>query len=292
MPRQILLNALVAGHVYALVAIGFTLVYRLTRILHLAHAGVYALGAYIWYALILAGFEPAMAALSACAASGIVGMCTYFCVYRPLRLRGGGELTMLLASLALYILLENVIVLVWGAESRYPPVATGHASREFLGFLITDVRMTIVGVVLLLFGLVAMVLRLTPHGKAARAIASNTELARLSGIPTARLTAATFVASSVMAATAGILVAADTQLTPSMGFTALVYGFSAAIVGGLRRTSGAIGGGLLMGLVQNAAAWFLGSLWQQAIGFAALAAVILLRGSVIQRRDASLGAML
>jgi branched-chain amino acid transport system permease protein len=278
MVEQLLLNGVIAGSIYSLVALGFALIYQTTRFFHFAHGAVYTFGAYFAYLFFVQlGFDRWLAFPFACVATMLLGVALEVGIYRPMRNRKATDLTLLIASLGLYIVLQNVISMVWGDDTktmRTGEVVEGHA---VLGARITNIQIAIIATSLALITLIALILARTKFGKALRALANDPELARLSGINSDRYIMYAFAIGSFLAAVAAIMISFDTDMTPTMGFNALVMGVIAVIVGGIGSLPGAALGGLLIGLAQNLGVWQLPSKWQDTIAYVVLILFLLFR---------------
>lgn len=278
MLQQLLLNGIIAGSIYSLVALGFALIYQTVRFFHFAHGAVYTFGAYFAYLFyIQLGLDQLIAFPLACVATMLLGVLLEAGIYKPMRNRRATDLTLLIASLGLYIVLQNIISMVWGDDTktmRTGEVVEGH---EFLGARITDIQIVIIVTSIFLIALMALMLSKTKFGKALRALANDPELARLSGINSDRYIMYAFAIGSFFAAIASILISFDTDMTPTMGFNALVMGVIAVIVGGIGSLPGAALGGLLIGLAQNLGVYWLPSKWQDTIAFAILIVFLLFR---------------
>jgi branched-chain amino acid transport system permease protein len=274
---QLLINGLVAGSAYALMAVSFGLIYGTTRFFHFAHGAVYAIAAYAAYFAVVALHLPLglAAALAIVFAAG-VGIFLEVSVYKPLRRRGAGPASLLLASLGLFIVLQNGISLLFGDDTK--AIQTGAtASLAFGGALITPIQIVTVAASLVACLALWGGLRFTSIGRAARAVADDADLCRIVGISVERTIIAAFATGSAIAALAAILAALDTDLRPSMGFNALLMGVVAAIVGGIGSIPGALMGGLVLGLAQHLGVWKLSTEWQDAIAFCVLIIFLVFR---------------
>ncbi len=278
MLQQLVLNGIIAGSIYSLVAIGFALIYQTTRFFHFAHGAVYTFGAYFAYLFYTQlGLDRFVAFPLACICAALIGVICEVIIYKPMRVRKATDLTLLIASLGLYIVLQNIISMLWGDDTktmRTGEVVEGH---EFLGARITDIQIAIIVTSIVLIALISLMLSKMKFGKALRALANDSELARLSGINSDRYIMYAFAIGSFLAAVAAIMISFDTDMTPTMGFNALVMGVIAVIVGGIGSLPGAAVGGLLIGLAQNLGVWQLPSKWQDTIAFVILILFLLFR---------------
>jgi branched-chain amino acid transport system permease protein len=278
MTSQLVLNGLIAGCSFALVALGFTLIYSVSRIFHFAHGGVYTVGAYTTYALITAlHLSPMAAILGGVGAASLLGAVIDFFIYLPLKRRGAGPLVLLLASLGLLIVIQNLASLAFGDDTRVlseGPVKEGIA---IFGGRITAIQLISIAVCVFLAVITWLALRLLTYGKMLRAVANDSELCYVLGVPARALVVLTFFYGSALAGVAGILTGYDNGVTPLIGFHALLMGVVAAIVGGIGSVSGAFLGGLILGMTRSLAANVFSSRWQDAIVFVILVVFLLFR---------------
>lgn len=275
---QIIANGIIAAGVYILVALGFGLVYSATRFFHFAHGVVFTAGAYFTFLLkVWLGFPLSFSILLAIPLTTLLGCLMETFAYHPLRRKGASPLILLLASLGMYIVLQNVISMIFGDATktiRSGPVKEG---LNVFGARITPIQILIICVSIVLVVAVALLLKKTKMGKAMRAVANDPELASVSGIDSDRVILWTFAVGSALAGVAGILVALDVDMTPTMGMNALMMGVVAVIIGGVGSIPGVALGALLLGMAQHLGVWYISSKWQDAIAFIILAAFLLVR---------------
>jgi branched-chain amino acid transport system permease protein len=278
MITQFLLNGIIAGSIYSLIALGFSIIYQTTRFFHFAHGAVYTFGCYFAYLFsVQLGIDRFIAFPLACIATMVVGGICEIGIYKPMRKRNATDLTLLIASLGLYIVLQNIISMVWGDDTktmRTGEVVEGH---PIFGARITDIQIIIVITSFVLMVLLALMMMTTKFGKSLRALSNDVELARLSGINSDRYILYAFAIGSFLAAVASIMISFDTDMTPTMGFNALVMGVIAVIIGGINSLPGAALGGLFIGLAQNLGVYWLPSKWQDTIAFGILILFLLFK---------------
>ncbi len=276
--NQLFFNGLIAGSIYCLVAVGFSLIFQSVRFFHFAHGAVYTFGAYFAYLFsIQLGLDRAIAFPLACICVASIGVFCEIGIYKPMRKRKATDLTLLMASLGLYVVLQNVISMVWGDDTktmRTGEVVEGHA---VLSARITDVQVMILVTSIVLITLISLMMTQMRFGKALRALANDPELARLSGINSDLYIMYAFAIGSFLAAIAAIMISFDTDMTPTMGFDALVKGVIAVIIGGMGSLPGAALGGLFLGLAENLGVYWLPSKWQDTIAFVILILFLLFR---------------
>ena len=282
MLNQLLLNGIIAGSIYVLIAIGFTIIYRTVRFFHLAHGAVYTAGAYAAYTLIkLLKVSPILAVPIAVLLSALLGVVIDLLVYRPLRKEGASDLVLLLASFGAFIFVQNLIQLIYGAQIltlRSGEVKEGH---HIFGAVITDVQILILLVSLLLMLILWLFIHKTKIGKAMRAVADDPLGASVVGIDPERIIFMAFLVGSALAGIAGMLISLETNIEPTMGFTAILKGMIAAIIGGIGSIPGSVFGGFFLGLAENLGIWKIPSGWKDAISFVILIIFLLFRPSGI-----------
>ncbi len=275
---QICINAIISFSAYFLVAIGFTIIYSIQKFFHFTHAIIYTLGAYFTFlfsqlfGLSLLTSIP-LAILSAC----LLGCLIELIIYKPLRRKKSSSLILLLASLGIYIVLQNVISMILGDDTksiRTWPVVEG---INIFGARITPVQIIIIVSSIVLLLLTSSFLHYSRIGSAMRAVANDPELANISGINSDKVIITSFAIGSTLAGIAGILVSLDVDMTPTMGMNALMMGVVAMIIGGAGSIRGIVLGSLLLALAQNLGVWYISSQWQDAIAFAVLLIFLLFK---------------
>jgi branched-chain amino acid transport system permease protein len=291
---QQLLNGLVLGSLYALVALGYTMVYGILELINFAHGEVVMIGAMVALTVlgVLAGTPLPPAAMLAIAAAVAIPACmaTGFTIervaYRPLR--RAPRLAPLITAIGVSIVLQNVAMIVWGRQYvSFPPLIDVHI-HEVAGATITNVQIAIVALAALIMAGLLLLVRRTRLGRAMRATAQNREVAELMGVDVNRVISATFVIGSALAAVAGMMVAAYYGLAHyAMGFMLGLKAFTAAVLGGIGNIPGAMLGGLLLGIIESLGAGyigdltggFLGSHYQDIFAFLVLILVLVFRPS-------------
>lgn len=274
---QLLINGLIAGAIYALVASGFSLIYSICKFVHFAHGAVIAVAAYILYALFsLLGMNFWLAVILTIILISIFGSIMNL-IYKQLRKRKASNVILLIASFALLILIESLILLFFGADVKtigFIKIAKG---VEILGAIITPLQIFIVISSFILFALLFFLMKRTKIGKAMRAVSDNKDVAEIVGISSERIYMWAFIIGSAIAGVGGILVGLEQNLEPMMGTNLIIKGFTAAIIGGIGNIPGAILGAFLLGLSENFGIWFLPSGYKNAIAFVILFIFLLFR---------------
>lgn len=274
---QLLINGLIAGAIYALVASGFSLIYSTCKFVHFAHGAAIAVSAYILYLFFsLLGLNFWVSVILTIVFASFFGL-LLDSIYKQFRKRKTSNVILLIASFALLILFESLILMFFGADVKtigYIKIAKG---LEFLGAIITPLQLVIVAVSVILFILLFLLMKKTKIGKAMRAVSDNKDVAEIVGISSEKIYKWTFIIGSAIAGIAGILVSLEQNLEPMMGTNLMIKGFTAAIIGGIGNVPAAILGSFLLGFAENFGIWFLPSGYKDAIAFVILFIFLLFR---------------
>lgn len=188
-------------------------------------------------------------------------------IYKPLRNQETSSWKLLVSSLGLYVVLQNLISLFWGDDTKSIRTWTVKTGHNVFGAYITNVQIITITVSIMLFVSVLLFLRFASLGKQIRAVSSNEELSNIFGISSDRVILWSFVIGSALAAIAGILIALDTDMTPTMGFHVFLYAVVAMIIGGVGSFKGLIGGALLLATAQHLSAYYIDSKWMDVMAY-------------------------
>jgi branched-chain amino acid transport system permease protein len=283
MLAQQLANGLVLGSVYALSALGFTLIFGAARIVNFAYGELLMIGAFFTLTVMNATGAPFFLALPiAMAGVAVLSVIMFYLTLRPL-MRGSftslqGELQVILVTLGLLYLLRETAIVLWGTAPRHMDM--GVTGIVQLGDVVmTNQRLVVIAIMMVLVGGLYWLLYGTKIGKALRAIAQNREGAAAIGLNADRIIAFVFAVSGAMACAAGSLLGTLYAVDPGMGGSPLLKSFVIVIFGGLGSVPGAIVGGIAIGLVENLAGAYISFAFKDAFTFLLLIAVLLLRPS-------------
>ena len=282
---QQLINGVTVGAVYALVALGFTLVYGVLRIVNFAHGGVYMMGAFIGFtAGKYLGVNLFISILFAMTGAAILGVLIERVAIAPLR--EADPYSAFLSSLGIGTVLPVLAQKMWGVSTQPYPAHIEFKTFHFGDITINSMQIVIiVAAVLLVLGLQLFVHK-TAMGMAMRASSYSVTLSKLMGINVDAVIRATFAISSALAGAGGVLVAAYYDaIFPTMGFVVALKAFTAAVVGGIGSIPGTILGGLLIGILEALAAGFISSSFQDAIAFIILVLMLLFKPTGLMGRD-------
>ncbi len=278
---QYLINGLSIGSVYAIIALGYTMVYGIAKMLNFAHGDVIMVGAYISYcAMVYLGLHPIVGILAAVVVCTVLGIAIEGLAYRPLR--GTSSLAVLITAIGVSYFLQNAAQLIWGAAQKtYSSVVTMESIHLFDGqLLITgEVIVTLLTCVAVMVGLTLFTTK-TRMGKAMRAVSEDRDAAQLMGIPVNRTISVTFAIGSALAAIAGVLLcSASPALKPTTGSMPGIRAFTAAVFGGIGSIPGAMLGGILLGVIEELCKGVISTQFSDAIVFGVLIIVLLVKPS-------------
>jgi neutral amino acid transport system permease protein len=274
---QATLNGLTLGTIYALGAVGLTLVYGILRLVNFAHGDFLTFGAYMAYLVNVTWGMPLVAGIAvAMAATALLGLFFERLMWRPMRAKGAGFLQLILMSIGLAFVIRSVIQWFWGTEIRTLGVNVTD-SVTFLGLRIgqTELMVVVVGIAVLLA--VGLMVRFSLLGKQMRALSDNLDLAETAGIDTRRVILYTWLFAGGLAGLAGVLSGALTNLRPELGFELLLPIFAAVILGGIGNPFGALTAGLVLGVVIEWSTLVVEPRWKVTFGFVALIIALVIR---------------
>ncbi|UTH74566.1 branched-chain amino acid ABC transporter permease [Chromobacterium sp. IIBBL 290-4] len=293
---QQILNGLVLGSIYALIALGYTMVYGIMGLINFAHGEVVMFGAMITITVITtlmnAGINlpgPALVLIGllvAIPACMLLGFTIERIAYRPLR--GKQRLAPLITAIGVSIVLQQVAILIWGRNYIPFPQILDHDVVNIFGASITKLQIVIIVLCLAIMGGLLLMVEKTKLGRAMRATSQNPAVAGLMGVNVNTIISTTFVIGSALGAVAGVMVATNyEQAHYYMGFMIGLKAFTAAVLGGIGNLGGAVAGGILLGIIESLGAGYIGSLtggflgsnYQDIIAFMVLIAVLIFRPS-------------
>ena len=274
---QATLNGLTLGTIYALGAVGLTLVYGILRLVNFAHGDFLTFGAYMAYLVNVTWGMPLVAGIAfAMATTALLGLLFERTMWRPMRAKGAGYLQLILMSIGLAFVIRSGIQWFWGTEIRTLDVDVTD-SVTFLGLRIgqTELMVVVLGIAVLVA--VGLMIRLTLLGKQMRALSDDLALAETAGIDTRRVILYTWLFAGALAGLAGVLSGALTNLRPELGFELLLPIFAAVILGGIGNPFGALTAGLVLGIVIEWSTLVVEPRWKVTFGFVALIVALVVR---------------
>jgi neutral amino acid transport system permease protein len=271
------LNGLSLGAIYALGAVGLTLVYGILKLVNFAHGDFLTFGAYMAYLVNVTWGAPLVVAVFwAMLMTAVLGIFFERLLWGPMRAKHAGFLQLILMSIGLAFLIRAVVQWFWGTEIRTLDVNRTD-TVDFLGVRIgqTELIVLVVGVAVLVG--VGLMLRVTLLGKRMRALSDDLDLAETAGIDTRRVILYTWVFAGALAGLAGVLAGSITSLRPELGFELLLPIFAAVILGGIGDAFGALVAGLVLGVMTEWSTLLIDARWKVAVGFLVLVIVLVIR---------------
>lgn len=269
-------NTLITASVYALIAAGLTFIYATTRVFHLAHGGVVAFAAYIfWWTTNVMHVPIILSGVLALVSAVLIGLAINEFVYEPLRAKHTKNLGYLIATITLLMMAGPLIIFLFSAQSLSFGLQT--QVYQILGASVSFLQIVIVATTPLVFLGLWFLVRFTRFGKAMRATADNEVVAEVLGINTKNVRRLTFALGSVLGGVAAIFYALEFNLEPNIGVMVVIKGLTVAIIGGPGSMVGAIAGALLLSGAEQASVWYLGSTWRNAVAFVLLFVFLLVK---------------
>ena len=282
---ELLCGGIVKGSIYALIALGYTMVYGIIQLINFAHGEVYMIGAFVAFivagVLTLSGYSGLtvllLAAVVAVIYSAAYGYTLEKIAYRPLR--NAPRLSPLISAIGASIFLMNYVQLAQTPDFLpFPELVPEFEFMVPIERYLSSVDLVILVVTTLTMAALTVLIKYTRIGKAMRATQQDLVLARLVGINVDRVISATFIIGSVLAAIAGVLIASRTgQINAAIGFVAGIKAFTAAVLGGIGNVPGAVLGGLVLGIAETLGAGYISSAYEDVFAFALLVLILIFR---------------
>ncbi len=275
---QILINGLIVGSIYALISVGFNLIYSCVRFHHLAYAAVGLIGAYITHALQNLEINFFLSMPIAAIISGFIGVLIWKFIYSPLRKKGASDVSMIVASFGLLILLQNLLALIAGSSTKTLFITREiKRAKEIFGASITFNQIIILVVSIVTVIIFELILNKSKIGTAIRAVGQNRKLAEISGIQSKKVIIYTFYIATFLSTIGMSLVAIEISLKPTHSLNIVLKVIVACIIGGLGSVRGALAGGLILGIAENFGIFYFGTQWQDTVAYLLLVVFLLVK---------------
>lgn len=280
---QQLLNGLTIGCIYSLVAIGYSLVFGVLRLINFANGAVYMLGAYLMFILVTYAIIPVGLAFAiSLLLIGIVGFLIDFVGLRPLRAKNAPRLTGLISTLGIGTFIENAIQVWVGTETKHFPSILPTGRIELGNAVLSYTQIFIFIICVILMASTSLIVYKTKIGKSMLAVSQNATCAKLMGINVKLIIAGTFTVAAILACFSGVLVGSYYQnIDTTMSFTVGMKTFAAAVLGGVGSLPGAVIGGIIVGLSEAIGASYISAGYRDAFAFGILIIVLLVKPSGI-----------
>lgn len=273
---QQIVNGLAVGSIYALIAVGYNLVYGVLGLINFAHGDVYMMGTFVVFALLGHGWPFALAVPAGLVTGAILGLLVERFAYRPLR--HVNRIAPTVSAVGAALVLDNIALVVWGPDTRRFDTPLPQGAFHLSGVTIRAMHLIVLGVAAALAVLLYLLVTRTQWGRMVRAIRDDLPTAELMGLPVNKLVASVYAWGSVLGVAAGVLYGAYFHnIFVSMGFQGTLFAFTAAVIGGIGNISGSFIGGLMLGLIQSIGVGYLSSGYMNTITFAALIVILVVR---------------
>jgi branched-subunit amino acid ABC-type transport system permease component len=278
---QFAVNGVVAGSVYAMIALGFALIFTASRVFHFAHGGVYTLSAFAGYtALVTFNLGLVAGFAAAIVVAALLGVTINVLLYEPMKAGGVSPFVAMISSFGVLIVITHLTAMIWGSN----PVVISRGGQttvyRFAGIHTTDAQLLIIGFSVVLAAALWFFFKRMRLGIAIRAMGNDSELAEVVGMPAKRLRNISFAVGSGLVGVSAMLIGLNVGIIDfNMGMEVILMATVAMIIGGLGNVGAAAGGGFVLGMIQNIAIWKIESKWQMALSFAILILVLLFKPS-------------
>ena len=275
---QQLLNGVSLGMIYALLAVGYSLVFGILRLVNFSHGSVYAFGAHICLFFIGIHFGLIPAIVFSIILTGILGILIDITALKPLRRKKSLPIAVLITTIGISYIIQNGLMLVFGSERKPFPRVLNIEPIKIGSVFINPSQILILSTSIILLVLLTLLINKTKIGLAMRAIEQNEKAARLMGINVDFIIEFTFFLGGASAAIAGVLISSYYQIIyPTMGFVAGLKAFSAAVLGGIGVLYGSVIGGLIVGVSENIATMLFGGTYRDTVAFIILILVLIFK---------------
>lgn len=277
---QLLINGLQLGAIYALTAVGFSLIFGSTKIFHVAHGSAFTISGYLYWLLVTKSGVPwPLATAAATVAAVAFGLLMERVVYRPIQRHEAAFFTVFIAAFGVQIIVQNLVGSVVGRGMETVTTPLSRSVEVLPGLFVAPVAVVSIVVALAIFTALTLFLARTHIGMAMRALAENPDLVRVFGLDPTRTAQYAFAIGSAIVVPGAIFTAMTAGLNPAIGAHVMLVSIAATIVGGIGSLRGAACGGMLLGLAENLAYWKLDPQWSEAVTFVVLFLFIVFRPS-------------
>ena len=278
MLAQQIFNGLALGMGYALIAVGYSLVFGILRLVNFSHGAIYAFGAEMAMVFIGLNFGIVPGIIASMIVTGLLGIAIDKVALEPLRKKHSMPIASLITTIGISNIITNLLIVFLGSEKRNFPQLFNSGSVKIGSVVISSTQIMMCVVSLILMGVLVFIVYKTKIGLAMRASEQNAKAANLMGIHVNFVISFTFFLAGMSATIAGALVGGYYQIVyPNMGFMAGLKAFAAAVLGGIGSLPGALLGGLIVGVSESMAASFIGSTYRDSIAFVILIIVLIVR---------------
>jgi branched-chain amino acid transport system permease protein len=283
---QLIINSIIAGAIYSLIALGFNLIYGTGKFFDLGYGALTAVGGYgVYYLYKSLGLSLFPSVIFSIIFSALIGFVVYKLVYAPLIQRKSSTMVMLVASLGVLTVIQAIIAILFSSQFQTLTKNSGvdHVYNIFGGVMSQVQLITLILSVVVLI-IITLIFKFTIFGKSIKAVGDDEEVSKIVGINTGRILSYVFMIGSAIAGLAGIMIGFDTGIEPTMGLSLLLKGVIASIIGGVGNAYGGFLGAFILAFAENFGIWHISGEWKDAIAFVILILFLLFRPKGIFRR--------
>lgn len=271
MINQLLINIIVSGATYLIIALSFSLIFSINKFINIFHAIIITSGAYFCFTFSELLSIPITLSITMSIISCVIINFAFGYFFSQIQsYLKISSIKMLIITLGLYIVFQNLISIIWGDGLIFIPIGGGNHIYKLFGGSITNIQIMTLTISLIIYITFTIFMKNSIIGKRIRAISSNSELSSIFGIKYVRIVFYANGIAALLASLVGILIAADTGMMPTMGFNIFLYGVVVAIIGGIGSNKGLIGGAFLLAAIQHISAYFVSSQWMDSISYIVL----------------------
>ncbi len=285
---QLVVNSIIAGSIYALIALGFNLIFGATKFFNINHGVISTIAGYVvFYFSKTLGLDTVLSIIIAIVIAAFVGYLSEKLVFLPMRKKKASGMIMLVASLGLFTALQAVIAILFTSQFQTISKNVGESKiYNFFGGIITETQLIILISAISITVVLGLVMKFTKFGKAVKAISDDVEVAKIVGINADKIIAKIFIIGSAIAGVAGIAIGFDTGIEPTMGMNLLLKGVIASIIGGIGNVYGGVFGAFFLGFIENFGIWKISGEWKDAIAFAVMILFLIFRpGGILGKKN-------
>lgn len=283
---QLIVNSIIAGAIYTMIALGFNLIFSTVKFFDLGYGALMAVGGYAaYYFSKILGLNIVVSIIIGILVAGLFGFLINKFVYEKLRSRKASSMVLLVASLGVLTALQAIIAIFFTSQFQTLSSVLGDTKvYDILGGVITDIQLLILISGIVIMAGLSLVLKKTKLGKAIRAISDDEEVSKIVGINTKKIIGYVFFIGSAIAGFAGVLFGLDTGIEPTMGLSLLLKGVIASIIGGIGNVYGSVLGAFVLGFAENFGIWKISGEWKDAIAFTLLIIFLIFRPQGILKK--------
>ena len=268
-------NGLAAGSIYALIAVGYNMVYGILGLINFAHGDIYMFGTFIALTLLATAIPAPIAILLALIAGGVIAMLVERFAYRPVR--NAPRVVPMISALAAALILRNIAQIIWGTQTVPFPALIPTHTINVGSIQFNSLQLLVLAIALVLTGIFAMIIRFTKVGKATRSVAQDIPASKLMGIDVNRIITYVYFSGGFFGVAGGVLFAMYYAIWIGMGFLGTMFAWIACIIGGIGSIEGAFTGGILLGLLQSLISGYISSSYRDAITYTIVMIILIFR---------------